>query len=45
MPKAESDLYIEIPKEDLDEDDGDVVGKLNSNMYGFRDAANGRFKD
>ena len=41
MPKAERELYIEIPKEDLNEDDGDVVGKLNRNMYGFRDAANG----
>ena len=45
MPKAERELYIEIPKEDLNEDDGDVVGKLNRNMYGFRDAANGWFKD
>merc|ERR1711994_1003954 len=29
MPKAERELYIEIPKEDLNDDDGDVVGRLN----------------
>ena len=45
MPKAERELYIEIPKEDFCDGDGDVVGKLNRNMYGFRDAANGWFRD
>ena len=45
MPKVKRELYIEIPKEDLTNEDGDVVGRLNGNMYGFRDAANGWFGD
>ena len=45
MPKVKRELYIEIPKEDLTDEDGDVVGRLNRNMYGFRDAANGWFED
>ena len=44
MPKVKRELYIEIPKEDLSDQDGDVVGKLKRNMYGFRDAANGWFE-
>merc|ERR1711994_43709 len=38
MPKVKRELYIEIPKEDLTDEDGDVIGRLNRNMYGFRDA-------
>ena len=45
MPMAQRELYIEIPKEDLDEGDGDVVGRLNRGMYGFRDASNAWMKD
>ena len=44
MPKAERELYIEVPTEDLNPEDGDVVGRLNRNMYDFRDAANGWFR-
>ena len=29
----------------MTDEDGDVVGRLNRNMYGFRDAANGWFED
>ena len=45
MPKADRLLYIEIPKEDLLPSDGDVVGRLNRNMYGCRDASNGWMRD
>ena len=45
MPKVKRELYIEIPKEDLSDHDGDVVGRSVRNMYGFRDAANGWFED
>ena len=44
MPKVKRELYIEIPKEDLTDEDSDVL-ELNRNMYGFRDAANGWFED
>ena len=45
MPKVKQELYIEITKEDLSGQDGDVVGRLNRNMYGFRGAANGWLED
>jgi hypothetical protein len=45
MPMAARELYIEIPEEDKSEGEGDVVGRLNRNMYGFRDASNGWMKD
>ena len=45
MAPAERELYIEIPPEDRDEADGDVVGRLNRNMYGFRDASQGWMKE
>jgi hypothetical protein len=45
MPKAKRELYIEIPAEDLSPEDGDVVGRLNRNMYGFRDASSGWQED
>ena len=41
MPKARRELYIEIPDEDKNPEDGDVVGRLNRNMCGFRGAING----
>lgn len=44
-PHVKRELYIEIPKGDLSDQDGDVVGKSNRNMSGFRDAANGWFED
>ena len=45
MPKAQRELYIEIPEEDREEGDGDVVGRLSRGMYGFRDASNAWMKD
>ena len=45
MPKCKRELYIELPPEDRVPGDGDVVGRLNRNMYGFRDAANGWSED
>ena len=45
MPKAERELYIEIPKEGLNPEDGDALGRLNRNMYGFRDASNAGFRE
>jgi hypothetical protein len=45
MPKCKRELYIELPPEDRDFNDGDLVGRLNRNMYGFRDAANGWSED
>ena len=44
MPMAERELYIEVPDEDKAEGEGDVMGRLNGNMYGFRDAASGWMK-
>ena len=44
MPMAERELYIEVPDEDKAEGEGDVIGQLNRNMYGFRDAASGWMK-
>ena len=35
----------EKEQEDLTDEDGDVFGRLNRNMYGFRDAANAWFED
>ena len=45
MPEAQRELYIEIPEEDFGEEDGDVVGRLSSGMYGFRDASNAWMHD
>ena len=45
MAKAQRELYIEIPEEDKLLGDGDVIGRLNQGMYGFRDASNGWMKD
>jgi len=36
---TERDLCIELPPEDREEGDGDVVGKLWKSLYGTRDAA------
>ena len=41
MPEVRREPYVEIPEEDREEGDGDCVGRLNRNMYGFRDASNG----
>ena len=45
MAKAQREIYIEIPEEDKLLGDGDVVGRLNQGMYGFRDASNGWMRD
>ena len=45
MPKCKRELYIELPPEDRTPGDGDLVGRLNRNMYGFRDAADGWSED
>ena len=44
MPEAARELYIELPPEDQ-EPGKDLVGRLNRNMYGFRDASNGWMRD
>ena len=36
---ASRSLYIEIPEEDLEEDDEGMVGQLQLSLYGTRDAA------
>ena len=41
MSPAERELYIELPEEDKSPEEGDIVGRLNRMMYGFRDASNG----
>ena len=45
MPAAQRELYIEIPEEDREPGDGDVVSKLNRGMYGFRDASHAWMED
>ncbi|CAE8666137.1 unnamed protein product, partial [Polarella glacialis] len=45
MPVAARELYVEISDEDRLPGDGDVVGRLNRNMYGFRDASHGWMED
>ena len=45
MAPAERELYIELPDEAKTPEDGDVVGRLNRMMYGFRDASNGWARD
>ena len=45
MPKASREMYIEIPAEDRLPNDGDVVGRLNREMYGFRTASNSWMAD
>ena len=37
--KALREIYVEVDEKDKEEEDGDVVGKLNFAMYGTRDAA------
>ena len=39
MPKVLRELYVEIPEEDKKPEEGDIVGRLNRGMYGFRDAS------
>ena len=41
MAPAERELYIELPNENKSLEEGDVIGRLNRMMYGFRDASNG----
>ena len=43
--ESERELYIELPDEAKTPEDGDVVGRLNRMMYGFRDASNGWARD
>ena len=45
MPKADRELYIELPDEAKEPSDGDVLGRLNRSMYGFRDASNKWMRD
>ena len=44
MPKAEQELYIELPPEDQ-EPGQDLVGRLNRMMCGFRDTSNRWMRD
>ena len=37
--KASRPIFIEIPEEDKDPNEGDVVGQLELSLYGTRDAA------
>ena len=37
--KASRPVYVELPEEDKDDNDGAVCGRLNVSMYGTRDAA------
>ena len=39
MPKAERDIYVEIPDEDPSKKDG-MIGKLLRTWYGTQDASN-----
>ena len=41
IPEVKRELYVELPDEDRLEGQGDMIGRLNRNMYGFRDASNG----
>ena len=45
MAPATRELYVEIPDEDRDPEDGDCVGRLNRSMYGFRDASHNWMED
>ena len=45
MPHCKRELCIELPPEDRDPAGADLVGRLNRNMCGFRDAANGWSED
>ena len=45
MPKVRRELYIELPDEDRLAGEEDMVGRLNRNMYGFRDASAGWLED
>ena len=45
MPKADRELYIDIPEEDREPGDEGKVALLLRNMYGFRTASNGWQKD
>ena len=44
MPK-DRELYLELPDEAKAPGDGDVVGRMNRSMYGFRDAGNNWMRD
>ena len=39
------ELYLELPDEAKAPRDGDVVGRMNRSMYGFRDAGNNWMRD
>ena len=43
VAEAKRELYVELPEEDYDEKEGDMVGKLRLSMYGTRDAAQNWF--
>ena len=45
MPKVKRELYIELPPEDMKPGEENMVGRLNRNMYGFRDASSGWQED
>jgi hypothetical protein len=45
MPKVRRELYIELPEEDRLPGEEGMIGRLNRNMYGFRDASAGWFDD
>ena len=45
MPKADRLRYIEIPKEALLPADGDIVGHLDRNKFGYQGASNKAMRD
>ena len=45
MPKANRELYIELPDEAKSPGEGDVAGRLNRSMYAFKDASNNWMRD
>ena len=45
MAPASRELYVEIPEEDQEPGEPDVVGRLNRSMYGFRDASHNWMED
>ena len=45
MPKVKRELYIELPPEDMKPGEENMVGRLNRNVYGFRDASSGWQED
>ena len=45
MADMDRELYVEVVEEDRDENDGDIVGRLNKSMYGCRTASANWMRD